>query len=176
VRAVERNNCALGSGWFCHVPRWAEDIYTQKVNFCYRSGMRRSTARMALRSAGSDADMGRIVFRRPFISLSIAVDTLQTCLLSVRFHEGMHVKKWRRYRRSRGVVDAAIIGFSGIQFANKEGVFRPDPLIMKSRDDYGNLRFVLLLQTRSVKVSVCARCLHSRPMCDLRMTRTYYYY
>jgi hypothetical protein len=130
---------------------------------------------MVLRRAGSVADMGRIVFRRPFISLSIAVDTLQTCLLSVRFHEGMYVKKWRRYRRSRGVVDAAIIGFSGIQFANKDGVFCPDPLVMKSKDDYGSLKFVLLLQPRFVRVSVCARCLHSRPMCDLRMTGTAYY-
>jgi hypothetical protein len=39
------------------------------------------TARIVLRSAGSDADMGRMVFRRPFDSLSIAVDTLQTWLL-----------------------------------------------------------------------------------------------
>jgi hypothetical protein len=39
-----------------------------------------STARMVLRRAGSAADIGRIVLRSPFDSLSIAVDTRQTWL------------------------------------------------------------------------------------------------
>jgi hypothetical protein len=72
VSARERNDWALGSGEFCHVPIWDDEIYGQ----IRKDGG--ETARMVLRRAGEVADMGRIVLRSPLDSLSIAVDTRQT--------------------------------------------------------------------------------------------------
>lgn len=49
-----------------------------------------------------------------------------------QFLNCLYVKKCRKYRRSRGVVDAAIMGFSGIQFANKDGLLCPLSSMTKS--------------------------------------------